>query len=544
MEDYLFPNDVEIFNSNDSNSFESVKSAIDVNRIKKNASEIIMSLGLNDIPSLFLDDIVINDINILIDKDINDFETQGIEFTDEKYDDYIDYKIKKYIFDNISYIIFFGEENIFRLYMVVFDPFGDIYVNMYNSNSDKNQVKKEYMKYLSNEYTLNKDLFKTKIGEFLNRSGETGLAYITYGSFGAPMHSVVEREKERCPTNSIKIVNGHGSIVPNEIFRIPEGCKVITLSQTNVCVPHTDGPEDIQLVYVPLMKLYMDGGSIFEGDDTVKELKKDYYSLIKYYKDLGKTNLDDENYLNFQYALHLPGDVITDMYIQTQGSGCENDGCNVICFEKGQEGSPNPNNYLNYVKFIPEGKGTFTLPEYVGQMTKLSNILEEMGDGTYIIYACRHVEEETYELSRTLSNNVRGPGYNAPFKGVREDKFFTVSTIKQPGDIDNKKIYRYHIEFLDEYSESKKQIDHYNELNIKLNDELTKTRKNFEIKVEQAKKFYNLALRCKQALEKEKSMKKGGGKRAKNKDNKRTKKGGGNKRTKKRGGNKRTRRKR
>jgi hypothetical protein len=357
------------------------------------------------------------------------------------------------------------------------------------------------------------------------------------------MHSVVEKEKERCPTNSIKIVNSHGSIVPNEIFRIPGGCKVITLSQTNVCVPHTDGPEDVQLVYVPLMKLYMDGGSIFEGDDTVKQLKNDFYSLINYYKDLGKTNLGDENFLNFQYALHLPGDVITDMYIQTQGQGCENDGCNVICFEKGQESSPNPNNYLNYVKFIPEGKGTFTLPKYEGPMTKLSNILEEMGDGTYIIYACRHVEEESYELSRTLSNNVRGPGYSSPLKGERKDNLFTLTTIKQPLDIDNKKLYRYHIDFLDDYSESQKQIDHYNELNIKLNDELTKTRKNLEIKDAQAKKFYNLAVRCKQALEKERGIKVGGGNRSKKKGSKKLKKGGGNKRTKKRC-NKRTKRKR
>ena len=60
-----------------------------------------------------------------------------------------------------------------------------------------------------------------------------------------------------------------------------------------------------------------------------------------------------------------------------------------------------------------------------------------------------------------------------------------------------------------------------------------------QIKNAQAKKFHNLAVRCKKALEKEKGIKIGGGKGSKKKGrirtrrkktrNNRTKKGGGNK---------------
>ena len=91
------------------------------------------------------------------------------------------------------------------------------------------------------------------------------MSYITQGSFPAKMKTVVEMEKIRCPTNNVKIVNGHGQIVPNEIFRIPDDCKIITLSQTNVCVPSKTGAEGIDIIYIPFMKLYMDGGSIFGG---------------------------------------------------------------------------------------------------------------------------------------------------------------------------------------------------------------------------------------------------------------------------------------
>ena len=83
-------------------------------------------------------------------------------------------------------------------------------------------------------------------------------------------------------------------------------------------------------------------------------------------------------------------------------------------------------------------------------MTKMSNVLEEMGDGTYIIYACRYSEEQSYELSRSLSNTVRLSGYDTPPQGpIRPDRIHTLSTMNQPENIDEKKIYRFHIEHED-----------------------------------------------------------------------------------------------
>ena len=73
-------------------------------------------------------------------------------------------------------------------------------------------------------------------------------------------------------------------------------------------------------------------------------------------------------------------------------------------------------------------------------MTKMSNVLEEMGDGTYIIYACRYSEEQSYELSRSLSNTVRLPGYDTPPQGpIRPDRIHTLATMNQPENIDEKK---------------------------------------------------------------------------------------------------------
>jgi len=514
--------------------------SLEIDGLKRNVHEKIEQLKINKVPilNIFLQgEYVKGQINQQIDEYIR---------IHRKVPEEIDV-IKKLIFDNISSLIFDGEEKIYRYYMYVFDFQGDEYFKIYNSISesvddlvddvvddvvddllddvvddlvitdntdtevalqimedalkqennvgdDLDKVKTVYKEFLLKQYNENIEKYDEEIAKYANLYGESETLSV---SIRAKMNEIVKNEKGRCPTNSVKIVNGHGSIIPNEIFRIPEGYKVITLSQTNVCIPHVKATDMINGIFIPFMKLYMDGGTIFEGDDTIKKIKNQL-KLIKYFKDLSKSLNDDENLFNFQYSLHLPGDLITEMYIQTEGSGCENDSCFILCFEKGQEGQPNTNKYSNYVKFIPE-------PEYPNKLNKLSNILEKMGDGTYIIYACRYTEEPNYELSKTLSNNVRGPGYNSPLIGIRDDKLMTISTIKQPGDIDNKKIYRYHIDFLDEYNET-------------------------------IKKYKILALHYKKISEDglyRAKVPEGGGKRTKKRGSKRTKKGSGNKRTKK-----------
>ena len=54
------------------------------------------------------------------------------------------------------------------------------------------------------------------------------------------MRDVAVNENVRCPKENVKIVHGHGRIIDGEFFRIPSGAKVITLSQTNVCIRSDD----------------------------------------------------------------------------------------------------------------------------------------------------------------------------------------------------------------------------------------------------------------------------------------------------------------
>ena len=100
------------------------------------------------------------------------------------------------------------------------------------------------------------------------------------------------------------------------------------------------------------------------------------------------------------------------------------------------------NTYLNYIKFVASGDGTFPYEEEPGKrMTKMSNVLEEMGDGTYIIYSCRYSRASSYELSRSLSNTVRLPGYDSPPQGpIHPDGIYMLSTRNQPENIDEKNI--------------------------------------------------------------------------------------------------------
>ena len=463
----------------------------------------------------------------------------------ESYDPnfYIDYLIKRYIFENYSIQIFYGEDDLYRLYMYVFDPFGDDYFNIFSkiygqdmiySRENEELVKKTYMEHLKLKFMENQDFFNTNIGEFLRNQNQTGFDYMPKGSKKMKMRDVIIKDSIRCPTNSVKIVHGHGSIIPGEVFRIPSGAKVITLSQTNVCIPHMSHGVEIKDVFVPFMKLYMDGGSIFENDDSIKKINIDFENLIDYYKKKGGEYIADEmdpyNHLNFQYGLHLPGDIIPDMYIQTEGTGCNTlfggyDGCNIICFEKGEPGvNKEDNNYLNYIKFVVDGKETFQLENNDKRFTTISKVLEEMGDGTYIIYACRYTGEQNYELSRTLSNTVRGPGYDKkPFRPINDDGIYMLSSIKQPNDIDSKKIYRYHIEFLENHVDLKT----VNEVLKKENHELETENEELETENEELEKVNEMLKKENEALKKENEMllnrlnnvivNKGGGKKTKKK---------------------------
>jgi len=463
-----------------SESVEEKAIKIDIDSMMNLLKTKISSLKLNDVPTLYVEKKMYSDLENSIKEQIPIFEEIGIEIN---YNELLDFQIKQYIFENYSKDIFRIYDDLYRLYMYVFDPYGEEYAKIFSqvfgqdmiySKSNDRKVKEIYIEYLKSKYFENPDYFNTHIQKYFKQSGETGFNYLPDGSNKRTMRDVAGSENIRCPENNVKIVHGHGSIIPGEVFRIPSGAKVITLSQTNVCIPAMNTVEDLKDVFVPFMKLYMDGNTIFENDDSVRKLDSNFETLIDRYKNLGSkftTTSGAENYLNFQYGLHLPGDIISDMLIQTEGSGCDNllignDGCNILCFEKGSK--KENNNYLNYIKFVANGDGTYEYgPDK--RVTKMSNVLEEMGNGTYIIYSCRYSEEQSYELSRSLSNTVRLPGYDTSLKGpIMDDGLFMLSTRNQPEDIDEKKIYRYHIEFLEDYVDLSKHIEELERENKKL----------------------------------------------------------------------------
>lgn len=471
---------------------------IDVDSMMNLLKTKISSLKLKGIPT-FYDEKMYSDLENSIKEQIQIFEELGIEFN---YNDLIDFQIKQYIFENYSNEIFRYEDDLYRLYMYVFDPYGEEYFNIFSqvfgpdmiySRGNERIVRQRYIKHLKDKYHKNPDYFDTQIQLYFKNADKTGFDFMQNGSNRRTMKDVAINENVRCPKENVKIVHGHGRIIDGEFFRIPSGAKVITLSQTDVCIPQMTSLQGIKDIFTPFMKLYMDGGSIFENDDSLKKIDSNFETLIEKYKKKGSvyTDADPNNHLNFQYGLHLPGDVISDMLIQTEGDDCDvslygaYDGCNIICFEKGEK--KENNTYLNYIKFVASGDGTFPYEEEPGKrMTKMSNVLEEMGDGTYIIYSCRYSSASSYELSRSLSNTVRLPGYDSPPQGpIHPDGIYMLSTRNQPENIDEKKIYRYHIDFLEDYFDLNQHIEELEKENEKLKQE-------YKELDEYAKKMYAL----------------------------------------------------
>ena len=90
----------------------------------------------------------------------------------------------------------------------------------------------------------------------------------------------------KCTDNydtSVKMIVGHGSIIPEKGFIIPEGVRIISLSQTNVCIV---APPDINDVE-PLLKYYIDGYTIFQDDDNTKEKELTMDRIIDRYQRMG-----------------------------------------------------------------------------------------------------------------------------------------------------------------------------------------------------------------------------------------------------------------
>ena len=152
-----------------------------ITKLKGIASEKILSLKLKDVSSFFFEDEFISGVNQKIEEKIKSLEESELVKMSEpdfNLENLIDNIIKTYIFDNISLYLFAGEENMFRLYMVVFDPYGNVYADMYKKifevdvwetgeGYDANDIKDEYMEYLVNQYNMNKEKFNVDISKFL-----------------------------------------------------------------------------------------------------------------------------------------------------------------------------------------------------------------------------------------------------------------------------------------------------------------------------------------------------------------------------------------
>ena len=255
----------------------------------------------------------------------------------------------------------------------------------------------------------------------------------------------------KCTDNfdtSVKMIVGHGSVMAEKGFIIPEGVRIISLSQTNVCIV---APPDINDVE-PLLKYYIDGYTIFQDDDNKKEQELTLDRVIDRYQKMGSRVYNSVNDFNFQYGLHLPGESYPETKIQLRGGGCDSDdpgggfNCSVICFQKGTK---------DYNKIFHYKPGTEDLTGVDGEgkyeLIKLSDMIEKMGKGTYILFTCRHFEgdEEQYAITKTMSAKNRGPGYIIPpTKPLVESsilpgkKLYSLSTV-QPPDPDLRRLKRF-----------------------------------------------------------------------------------------------------
>tara|TARA_Y100001958_G_C21233295_1_gene559283 strand:- start:1162 stop:2838 length:1677 start_codon:yes stop_codon:yes gene_type:complete len=246
----------------------------------------------------------------------------------------------------------------------------------------------------------------------------------------------------KCTDNydtSVKMIVGHGSIIPEKAFVIPEGVRIISLSQTNVCIV---APPDINDVE-PLLKYYIDGYTIFQDDDNKKEKELTMDRIIDRYQRMGTRIYKEINLFNFQYGLHLPGELYPETKIQLRGKGCDSDdpgggfNCSVICFQKG---SKDYNKIFHY-KPDPEhltgvdGQGVY-------ELIKLSDMIEKMGKGTYILFTCRYFEgdDDQYTITKTMSAKNRKMDYVIPpNKPMVESslmpgkKLYDLSTVQPPG---------------------------------------------------------------------------------------------------------------
>ena len=148
MEDYVLPGQINSSESDDQKEF-----TIDIDSMMALLKTKISSLKLKDVPTLFVERKISSDLEGNIKEQIPTLEDWGVKFP---YDSFIDFQIKQYIFENYSKEIFRYDDDLYRLYMYVFDPYGEEYANIYSqvfgpdeiySRNNERIVKERYIKY-------------------------------------------------------------------------------------------------------------------------------------------------------------------------------------------------------------------------------------------------------------------------------------------------------------------------------------------------------------------------------------------------------------
>ena len=202
------------------------------------------------------------------------------------------------------------------------------------------------------------------------------------------MSNFLERPKKITITDDIKnkevkIIGAHGRIKKDNWFLIPEGVKIITFSSMGCSVSGEADKSHLE----PILELYLSGGSLFkDNDENDKEKTNEMDEILEDFSRRGEFLKTGDMY-NYGYKLHKENSIFPETIIYLDGHGCdvkkpEDVNCGIITFNKLTCRS------LSIPKIL-EDEIIHFIPDNVSQHIKLSELIEDLGKGVYILFTCR-----------------------------------------------------------------------------------------------------------------------------------------------------------
>ena len=183
----------------------------------------------------------------------------------------------------------------------------------------------------------------------------------------------------------VKIISAHGAIKKDSWLLIPEGVKIITFGAMGCPVRGETDKSHLE----GILELYLSGGSLFKDDDEKeKEKTVEMDEILRDLSDRGKyIGLDDfEDTFNYEYKLHKENTIFPETTIYFDGEGCSENypdiNCGIITFNKLTCRA------LTDVERVKEELIHF-IPENVKTTIKLSELIQQLGKGIYILFTCR-----------------------------------------------------------------------------------------------------------------------------------------------------------